>query len=70
VACSNVNFTFYLYAVLVVSYTVSSSVDCCEIYVCVYHGYHSCILGVTFLMIFFFSLLVVAFCRCFCSMMY
>jgi hypothetical protein len=26
---------------------------CCEIYVCVYHGYHSCVLGVTFLMTLF-----------------
>ena len=60
----------YLYHcdVLVVLYTVTSSVGCSEIYVRVYHGYHSCVLAVTF-WLFFVSLFVVAFCRCFCSMM-
>jgi len=46
---------------------VTASVFCSEIYVCVYHGYHSCIYAVTFLL-FFVSLLVLAFCRCFCDL--
>ena len=41
-----------LCAVLVVLYTVILKVGCSEIYVCVYHGCHSCILAVTFLIFF------------------
>jgi len=61
----------YLCALLVFLYTVLSSVGYSEIYVYVYHDYHSCIFVATFFM-FFVSLLVVAFstCRCFCSVMH
>ena len=51
-------------AVLVVLCAITSSVGCSEIYMCVYHGYHSCILAVTFFL-FFVPLLVIVFCRCF-----